>query len=122
MDTNNKQNNVLQIYNKYLDLIYYTNDLIRKFPKSEKFALVNEIKVAMYGGLKSVMFAQKEFNSSARLKHLNNLDVLLNLQKVFIRISYRYKYISIQNYETWSSKITDICNMLGAWIKVCLTK
>ena len=38
----NKNN--LQIYQKYLELIYYTNDLIRKYPKSETFALVKEIK------------------------------------------------------------------------------
>ena len=32
----NKNN--LQIYQKYLELIYYTNDLVRKYPKSETFA------------------------------------------------------------------------------------
>lgn len=112
----------LQIYQKYLDLIYYTNDLIRKYPKCEKFALVTEIKTALYGGLKSIMFAQKEFSKQGRLKHLNNLDVQLNLQKVYLRLSYKYRFISMQNYETWSSKLTDICNMLGAWIKSCLTK
>lgn len=112
----------LQIYNKYLDLVYYTNDIVRKYPKSEKFALVNEIKNSVYGGLKTIMFAQKEFTKQARLKHLNYLDVYLNLLKVHVRLSYRYRYISMQNYETWSAKITDICNMLGAWIKVCLTK
>lgn len=122
MDTETTTPNPLAIYNKYLDLVYYTNDIVRKYPKSEKFALVNEIKVAMYGGLKSILFAQKEFNKTARIRHLNDLDVHLNLQKLYLRLSYRYQYISVKNYETWSAKITDICNMLGAWIKSCLTK
>ena len=52
----------------------------------------------------------------------NKLDIDLNIQKIFLRLSYSYKYISKQNYETWAKKITDICNMLGGWIKSCLTK
>ena len=38
------EKNNLSIYQKYLELIYYTNDLVRKYPKSEHFALVKEIK------------------------------------------------------------------------------
>lgn len=112
----------LIIYQKYLDLIYYTNDLVRKYPKSEKFALVTELKKSLYQGLEELMLAQKEFHKQNRLHHLNQLDVYLNLQKIYIRLSYKYRYISIKNYETWSEKVTDICNLLGAWIKSCLTR
>ena len=41
----NQQNSNLKIYQKYMELIYYTNDLVRKYPKSETFALVEEIKL-----------------------------------------------------------------------------
>lgn len=116
-----KDNNLL-IYQKYLELIYYTNDLVRKYPKSEKFALVQEIKQALYGGLRCLMYAIKSYNKNDKLKHLNELDVILNLLKVHLRLSYKYKYISMQNYTTWSAKITDICNMLGGWISSCLKK
>lgn len=116
------KNDTLVIYQKYLDLIYYTNDLCRKYPKSEKFTLVKETKQAMYSGLRNLMYAFKEYNKKEKLSYLNNLDVELNLQKIHIRLAYRYQYISKQNYETWSKKITDICNMLGGWIKSCLTR
>lgn len=112
----------LVIYQKYLDLIYYTNNLCIKYPKSEKHALVSETKQAMYSGLRNMLYAFKEFNKKNKLNYLNNLDVELNLQKVFIRLAFKYQYISKQNYETWSTKITDICNMLGGWIKSCLTR
>ncbi len=118
---NDLKDNLL-IYQKYLDLIYYSNDILQKYPKHERFALVQELKKALYEGLRYIIFAQKEFNKANRLKYLNNLDASLNLQKVYIRLSYRYKYINIKNYSTWSESITDICNMLGAWIKVCLKK
>ena len=112
----------LIIYQRYLDLIYYTNNLCIKYPKSEKMALASETKQSMYSGLRYLLYALKEFNKKNKLNYLNNLDVELNLQKVFIRLAYKYKYISKQNYETWSAKITDICNMLGGWIKSCLAR
>ena len=112
----------LAIYQKYLELIYYTNDLVRKYPKSENFALVKEIKSSLYSGLRLLMYAIKVFNKQEKLKYLNELDIHLNILKVHIRISYKYKYISLQNYQVWCTHITDICNMLGALISSCLKK
>lgn len=118
MSENNNKNGLL-IYQKYMDLIYYTNDITRKYPKSEKFALVTEIKSTLYTGLKLLMYAVKTYNKQYKLKYLNELDVNLCLLKVHIRISYKYKYITNQNYNSWSKLITDICNMLGGWINLC---
>lgn len=118
-DTN--QNN-LKIYQKYLELIYYSNDIVRKYPKSENFALVNEIKNSLYVGLRDLMYAIKSYRKQDKLKYLNDFDINLNLLKVQVRLSYKYKYITMQNYQTWSTLITDICNMLGGWISSCLKR
>ena len=118
---NSKQNN-LKIYQKYMELIYYSNDIVRKYPKWENFALVAEIKNSLYIGLRNLMYAIKSYQKNDKLKHLNEFDINLNLLKVHIRLSYKYKYISLQNYQTWSSLITDICNMLGGWISSCLKR
>ena len=48
MANNAKTNENLIIYQKYLDLVYYTNELCRKYPKSEKPALAAETKGALY--------------------------------------------------------------------------
>ena len=120
METGDKQS--LLIYKYYLDLVYYTNTLCIKYPKSEKLALASETKQSLYNGLRELIYALKEYNKRNKVGHLNNLDVELNLQKVYLRLAYKYKYISKQNYETWSKKITEICNMLGDWLKSCLTR
>ena len=44
-NTKKPSNTTLKIYQKYLELIYYSNDIVRKYPKSENFALVKEIKI-----------------------------------------------------------------------------
>ena len=117
----NKSNNLV-IYQKFLELLYYTHDIVRKYPKSEKFALVSEIKQTVYEALTNLLFAIKVFNKKDKLNYLNNFDVSLTLLKVQIRLSYKYQYISSQNYEAWSSMLTDISNMLGAWVNSCLKK
>ena len=122
MVSNTEKKTNLSIYQKYMELIYYTNDLVRKYPKSENFALVKEIKNSLYSGLRLLMYAIKTYSKQEKLKYLNELDIHLNLLKVHIRLSYKYRYISLQNYETWCTNITDICNMLGAWISSCLKK
>jgi hypothetical protein len=109
------------IYRKYVDLVYYANNILIKYPKHERFALVNETKDVVYEGLKCIMYAQKEFSKTNRLKILNDLDVNLKLQKVFIRIAFKNKYISSQNYSAWSNKISEVGNLLGGWIKSCLS-
>lgn len=112
----------LMIYQKYMELIFYVNDIVKKYPKHERFALVQEIKQTLYSGLKSLMYAIKSYNKNDKLKYLNELDILLNLIKVYCRLSYKYKYITMQNYNTWSEHITNICNMLGGWINSCLKR
>lgn len=117
--TRTPSNKSLKIYQKYLELIYYSNDIVRKYPKCENFALVKEIKNSLYVGLRNLMYAIKCYHKNDKLKYLNELDINLNLLKVQTRLSYKYKYISMQNYQSWSAIITDVCNMLGGWILSC---
>ena len=117
--TRTPPNKSLKIYQRYLELVDYSNDIVRKYPKCENFALVQEIKNSLYLGLRNLMYAVKSFNKKDKLQHLNELDINLSLLKVQIRLSYKYRYISLQNYQSWSTIITDICNMLGGWILSC---
>ena len=117
--TRTPPNKSLKIYQRYLELVNYSNDIVRKYPKCENFALVQDIKNSLYLGLRNLMYAVKSFNKKDKLQHLNELDINLSLLKVQIRLSYKYRYISLQNYQSWSTIITDICNMLGGWILSC---
>ena len=75
MVNNTKKKTNLSIYQKYMELIYYTNDLVRKYPKSENFALVKEIKNSLYSGLRLLMYAIKTYSKQEKLKYLNELDI-----------------------------------------------
>lgn len=114
-----KNKNNLIIYQKYLELVYYTNDILKKYPKVERFALVQEIKSSLYTGLRLLMYAIKTYNKQNKLRYLGEFDINLSLLKVYVRLSYRYQYITLKNYQSWSALITNICNMLGGWISSC---
>ena len=114
MQSNNrnaKSTSNLLIYQKYLELIYYTNDILRKYPKSERFSLVIEIKNTLYGGLRLLIYAIKVYNKQEKIKYLNEFYITINLLKVHIRLSFKHKYITMQNYELWNNLITNICNL-----------
>ncbi len=109
----------LIIYKQYLELIYYVESITEKYPKSVKLSLVTQIKNNTYDGMKYILSAFKEYDYKTKLINLNRLDIILKMQKVLIRVSYKKKYISIKNYYAWSKKICNIGNLLGGWISKC---
>lgn len=109
----------LIIYKEYMDLIYYTHFILGKYPKAERFSLVQDIKKNTYAGMEIIIHANKTFNKKQRLILLHRLDGNLKILKVFIRVSHKNKYINDRNYGSWSRKITNIGNLLGGWIKSC---
>ena len=109
----------LMIYKQFIELIYYTEMITEKYPKSEKLALVTTIKNSTYNGVKLVINAFKQYQKSEKIQILNALDTELKFLKVLIRVSYKRKYISSNNYTAWVKKITNISNLLGGWIKAC---
>lgn len=106
------------IYQKYMDLIEYNYDIIKKFPKSEKFSLAADIKGSMFDAMRCILRANKIYgNRDKRLDILNMLDAEIQLQKVFVRIAHSNKYISNKKYMNWSKKLDEIGRILGGWIK-----
>ena len=110
----------LKIYKQYIELIYYTEMILEKYPKCEKLSLVSNIKNETYEGLKNILCAYKFYDKSDKLKYLNNLDVNLKMIKVLIRVSHKRKYINHKNYESWSKKLNNIGSLLGGWIISCV--
>lgn len=110
----------LVIYGKYLDLISYTEMILKKYPKCERFALATVIKNKTYEGMECVICAHKYYDKSKKLDALCELDIKLKMIKVLVRVSYKNKYITVQNYRAWSFKLANVGNLLGGWINSCL--
>lgn len=111
----------LVIYKQYVEMVYYTLNIILKFPEKENFTLVQDIKNVTYEGLYNIIYAQKEYNKRSRLAYLNKLDANLKMLKVLTRVAHKKKYITSKNYLAWSKKIANLSNLMAGWIRACLT-
>lgn len=110
----------LIIYKQFIELIYYTENILMKYPKCERFALASTIKNTTYEAMRYVIDAYKEYNREQKITYLNKLDTTLKMIKVMVRVSYKKKYINPKNYAAWGKKLANLGNLLGGWMKSCL--
>ena len=114
-----KIDNRLLTYQKMLKLIYYSKNLLNKYPKSERFDLCTDIKNILYKILRNIIYAWKEYDNKVKLKYLREVDVDLVVLKGFITISNKYQYITLKNYMVWTENVNEIGKLIGGWIKSC---
>ena len=110
----------LLIYQKYIDLVEYGYNLLKKYPKSEKYGLTSEMRKSMFETIRLLLYANKIANRGIRLQTINKIDAEVSSQKFFVRFSYKNKYISHSNYFEWSKRLDEIGKIIGGWIKSCL--
>ena len=110
----------LLIYQKYIDLVEYGYNLLKKYPKSEKYGLTSEMRKSMFETIRLILYANKIANRGIRLQTINKIDAEVSSQKFFVRFSYKNKYISHSNYFEWSKRLDEIGKIIGGWIKSCL--
>lgn len=108
------------IIKKYQDMILYVYQLLKKYPATEKYALVSETKKYLFDGLELLFYAKKAYGKQNKMNYLNQFDVKLNSIQLFVRIARKQNYINPRNYRAWSYKITFIRNMMGGWVNECL--
>lgn len=115
----NKDLENLYIYKAQIDLMYYSFQIMEKFPKKERFALCSDIKRTLYKLLENIILAQREKAIKQRIDYLLKIDVYIKTLLVMIRIAFKSKYINNNNYAAWTRKITNINNLLYGWLKSC---
>lgn len=114
-----KLDNRLLTYQKMVNLIYYSKNLLKKYPKSERFDLCSDIKNILYDTLRNIIFAWKEYKNEGKMQFLKKIDVELVVLKSLTTISYKYQYITQKNYMVWNEHISEIGKLIGGWIKSC---
>ena len=91
----------MKIQQKVFEMMEYAYVCLQQFPKSEKFALVVDIKRCM----------------NLILERVVELDVEVTKLKAYIRLSYKLGFLPIKKYEIWAEKVVEIGKMVGGWIK-----
>ena len=104
----------LMILQKIFDMMEYAYGALAQFPKSEKFALVTDIKHSMDILLSRCIEAQKRYYKKTTLQ---DMDVEVMKLRAYIRLSFQLGFLPVKKYEIWSEKMVEIGKMLGGSIK-----
>ena len=88
------EENKLILIPKSENYIEYILDLIIKLPRTEKFSIGTEYKSSMYKMLEKIMYLKHVNKDETEniIVILNEIDSLLNAQRIYLRIMKKYKW------------------------------
>ena len=104
----------MKIIQKTIDMIKYAYLALAQFPKSEKYAMVADIKRCLDQLLELEVEAQKKYYKKTTLQ---SLDVTLAKIRVYTRVAHELGFLQTKKYELWTAKNVEIGKMIGGWIK-----
>lgn len=113
----NKENNILYLlpkYEKYME--YIIDNVVSKLPRIEKFNIGNEIKISMFESVKYILILSK-VDKKLRLGYLNMLDASICVQRIYVRIMYKRRYLDNKRYMYVMEMLAEIGKMIGGYIK-----
>ena len=90
---NDNKQKALSLIPKVEQYVEYMLNVIIKLPRTEKFSIGNEYKISMYKLIEKTLYLNKNLNTYRNFELLNEIDVLLNCQKIYLRIMYKNYWI-----------------------------
>jgi len=105
----------LTVYTKTESLLYRLYPVLANYPKSEKFALCQQIKDCIYNILKCISLGNSV--KSKRMAYLQEADGYLQILKVLLKLSRHRRYISEGFFQSIDLQLTEINKMLSGYIK-----
>ena len=102
------------VFRKWSDTLDWILDTVEKYPKTVRFTISSRITEISINTIELLVEAIYERYKINILKQTN-----LNIEKlrVFFRISYNRKYISVRQYEYISRELNEVGAMIGGWMK-----
>ena len=114
---NENKQNALSLIPKVEQYVEYMLNLIIKLPRTEKFSIGNEYKISMYKLIEKTLYLNKNLNTYRNFELLNEIDVLLNCQKIYLRIMYKNYWIDDRKQKIAMEKIYEIGKIIGGLLK-----
>lgn len=102
------------VFKKWYEILNWIMDRSEKFPKSVRFSFTNRILNISLEVLELVIEA---IYTKERSHILRTINLYIEKLRVFFRLSYQRKYISLRQYEFVSKEINEFGRMIGGWAK-----
>ena len=116
MSKEQEKENRLQLIPKAEKYIEYILQIIFKLPRVEKYSIGTEYKLSLYQMMKNIMMISKIEKKNV-LYYLNEIDGLLNTQRIYLRIMKKNRWIDEKKFKVAMGQIYEVGKILGGLIK-----
>lgn len=99
---------------KIEELEAYTHIVLQQYPKSERHLLCHDIRRSMADIQRYAVVSWKRYHKKNTLQEM---DIEVEVLRIWIRKSVYLKYITPHRYQVWASHVNEIGRMVGGWIK-----
>ena len=111
-----KDNKFLILIPKCEIYIEYMINVLNKLPRIEKFNIGNNFKSVMYEMIGNIVYLSK-IGNERRMHYCNLIDSEILIQRIYIRVMYKNRYIDEQKYKHSIKLLDEIGRILGGYIK-----
>ena len=116
MSNKQEQENKLKLIPKAEKYIEYMLQVIFKLKRNKKFSIGKEYKQSIYQMMKNIMMISKVEKINI-LGYLNEIDSLLNTQRIYLRIMKKNRWIDEKKFKVAMDLIYEVGKILGGLIK-----
>lgn len=115
-DIKKEKENKLALIPKVEKYVEYMLQVCIRLPRTEKFSIGNEYKISMYEMMRNVMLINK-IKVNNLFDKLNIIDVELNIQRIYLRIMKKNRWIDEKKFKVAMEHIYEIGKILGGLFK-----
>lgn len=99
---------------KVCDMIGYGYTCLQRFPRTERHTLAADIKQSMFGILRLVIRAKRQYHKKTTLQ---DLDIENQTLMALVRLAKDLAFLPFKQYKLWAEMIVEIGRMIGGWLK-----
>lgn len=93
------------------------NELLIKFPKSQRYTLGEACQTQLLQALEAVIVAASSNQPGIKAEQLRVASAKLDLLRLLVRLAKDCKCLTNQAYQDLESKLHEAGRMLGGWLK-----
>jgi hypothetical protein len=96
------------------DLTKYAYVALRRFPKSERHVLSQELRNGLWRMLRLAVTIGKRYHKKTTLQEL---DIEVELMRRKIRLAMELEFLPFKQYEVWARHLDEVGRITGGWIQ-----
>lgn len=109
--------NTTPIFTRTFDFVTWLMAVTNHFPRSQRFLVTKRLLDAALD-FQELLVDANACRGQARLGKLDQADAELDKVRLYLRLAFRWSWLSSGQYEHAAAHVTEIGRLLGGWKKV----